>query len=407
MGSLLAAPFAPLVSLSTYRAAAYLALALGIGFGEFLLLVVGGATGISLSIVWIGVPVLLVLLMLSRSLAAFDRTLANGLLGLQIEAPAASRHVEGSLWRRLVWLVRSPSTWRSLVWLALRLPLAVVCATVVGVVALAGALLLVMPWTTLADASLAGRCASIAGGGAAVLLALHLIDLSGFVHAGVAARLLGPSRREALAMARVEAERATAQADLARELHDSVGHSLTAAVLQASAARKVQASDPAFVASALAAIETQGREALQELDRVLGLLRDESGSKRETPGLDGLDGLFARTRAAGLPLAITQTGDPGGVSPELGREAYRIVQEALTNAMRHALGAATSVSVAYGSEALELRVENGPGAALEPARESGGRGLSGVSERVRRLGGTLEVGPRPDGGYALRAVLPL
>ena len=71
------------------------------------------------------------------------------------------------------------------------------------------------------------------------------------------------------------------------------------------------------------------------------------------------------------------------------------------------MGAATSVSVAYGSEALELRVENGPGAALEPARESGGRGLSGVSERVRRLGGTLEVGPRPDGGYALRAVLPL
>ena len=406
MGRALLVPIAPLWSTRTWLSAVYLALALAIGFAEFLVLVIGGAIGIGLSIVWIGLPILVLLLALSRSIAAFDRGLANSLLGVEIEAPSAARRFDGSIWRRLGQLVRSPSTWRALIWLAIRFPLALLAAIPPLACVTAGYVLLQLPRSDLLDASVGARTASVVAGIAMVLLALHVIDLGGFVHARVARWMLGPSRRETLALAQVRAERASAQADLARELHDSVGHSLTAAVLQATAARKVLDQDPAFAATALEAIETQGREALQELDRVLGLLRHERADDARAPGLDGLDALFARTRAAGLALTVEQRGNLADATPELGRAAYRIIQEGLTNVMRHASGAIANVSIAVADGSLTIAITNGPGTQLEPDRASGGRGLRGVRERVSGLGGTLEVGPTPDGGYALRAVLP-
>ena len=247
----------------------------------------------------------------------------------------------------------------------------------------------------------------VAGGLALLVLTAHLVDALAWIHGALARALLGPSRAEELASLAARTEQAAARADLARELHDSVGHSVTAAVLQASAARRVLGTDPAFVDEALTAIEDQGRVALDELDRVLAVLRDERGETRPAPTLADVDELVARTRAAGIQLAITRSGDFERVPAVVGREAYRVLQEALTNVMRHASGATAAVALTVGERTLELSVDNGPGTAIQPGRTGGGNGLRGVRERVRALDGTLTTAERPDGGYMLRAELPL
>jgi len=239
------------------------------------------------------------------------------------------------------------------------------------------------------------------------VLAAHVVDGFAWVHGTLARALLGPPRAEELAVLTARSERADARADLARELHDSVGHSVTAAVLQASAARRVLGTDPAFVDEALGAIEAQGRDALEELDRVLAVLRNEQGETRPAPTLADVDALLARTRAAGQSLAVTRTGDLERVPAAVGREAYRVLQEALTNVMRHASGAPVTVSLAADEHTLVLSVENGPGTALARDRQSGGNGLRGVRERLRALDGTLTTAETPGGGYSLRAELPL
>jgi signal transduction histidine kinase len=406
--------FAPLWRLRTYAAALYLALALPIGVTAFVLLTVGGALGAGLAVIWIGVPILLALLATSRAFAAFDRGLANRLLGTAIPAPAAQRSHGGSLWTQVKALVRSPTTWRSILWLGLRFPLSLVAFCVPVVVAGVGLALIVAPFTSaftgshrVLDASGATAALCIAGGCALVVLTAHVIDGIAWIHAALARSLLGPSRGEELALLAVRSERAESRADLARELHDSVGHSVTAAVLQASAARRVLHSDPKFADEALAAIEVQGREALEELDRVLAVLRDETGATRPAPTLEDVDELFSRTRATGQPLAVTLSGDFERVPAAVSREAYRVLQEALTNVMRHASGSAATVSLAVGERVLELSVDNGPGVAIDPERASGGNGLRGVRERLRALDGTLTTSETGDGGYTLRAELPL
>jgi signal transduction histidine kinase len=262
--------FAPLWRARTYAGALYLALALPIGLAAFLLLIVGGALGAGLAVVWIGVPILLVLLATSRAFAAFDRGLANRLLGTAIPAPDAQRTRGGSLWTQVKALVRSPTTWRSILWLALRFPLSLLAFCAPLVVAAAGVGLIIAPFTSaftgahrVLDVSGATAAVCVAGGLALLVLTAHVIDAIAWIHGALAGRLLGPSRGEELALLAARSERADARAQLARELHDSVGHSVTAAVLQASAARRVLESDPKFADEALAAIEAQGREALE------------------------------------------------------------------------------------------------------------------------------------------------
>src|SRR5262249_38277540 len=144
-----------------------------------------------------------------------------------------------------------------------------------------------------------------------------------------------------------------------------------------------------------------------ELDRVLAVLRDEPSAPRPAAGLAEVDELVARTRAAGLPLTLERRGDFATVPAAVGREVYRVLQEALTNVLRHASGASTTVLIAtYGTE-LELMVENGPGPPIAPERANGGRGLRGMAERIGAVGGTLQHGPDGAGGYRLRAVFPL
>jgi signal transduction histidine kinase len=407
-------PFAPIWRPRTYAAALYVLLAFPIGLTAFLLLVVGGAVGVGLSIVWVGIPILVGLLAASRAFAAFDRGLANRLLGTGIPAPAAQRSRGGSVWSQVKSLVSSGTTWRSILWLTLRFPLGLAAFVAIVTIAGAGLALIIAPFTDAfvdayrpIDISGASEALCVVGGLALLLLSAHVSDGFAWVHGALARGLLGPSRGEEIAALAARSERADARADLARELHDSVGHSVTAAVLQASAARRVLHTDPAFVDEALSAIEAQGRDALEELDRVLAVLRNEAGETRPAPTLADVDALLARTRAAGVSLAITRSGDLERVPAAVGREAYRVLQEALTNVMRHATGADATVSLAVGEHSLSLAVENGPGAALAPGRGSGGNGLRGVRERLRALGGSLTTSETPGGGYALHAELPL
>ena len=210
-----------------------------------------------------------------------------------------------------------------------------------------------------------------------------------------------------------EAHRQAAVADerrrLAREMHDIVAHSISVMVVQAGGARRILDRDPARAAEAAARIEQTGREALTEMRRLLGVLRpaDQRGELEPQPGLDGLDALVERARAAGLPVEVHVVGErrelPGGVD----LAAYRVVQEALTNCLRHAGAAPTAVTVRYGDEALELEIADGGPGAASTSGDGRGHGLVGMRERVRVHGGELEAGPRPGGGFTVRARLPV
>ena len=212
-------------------------------------------------------------------------------------------------------------------------------------------------------------------------------------------RAAGLERAHAKAVAH---ERAT----IARELHDVIAHSVSVMTVQAGAARLLLAEDPPRARESLIAVEETGRQALAEMRRLLGILR---GDEHETglapqPGIADLDALVEHVRAAGLPVDVVVEGEPQRLPPGIDLAAYRVVQEALTNALKHAGAARAQVSIRYGVTALELAVTNN-GQVRENGR--GGHGLVGMRERVTLYGGKFEAGPRRGGGYAVRASLPL
>jgi signal transduction histidine kinase len=198
------------------------------------------------------------------------------------------------------------------------------------------------------------------------------------------------------------------RARLARELHDVIGHTVNVMVIQAGAGRRILASDREQAARAFQTIESTGRDALEELDRLLGILRtDEDEPHLAPPGLDHLRALAGRFEDAGLPVEITVEGDEVALPRSLDQSAYRIIQEALTNALRHAGGTVAHVAVRYGGDQLELEVAN-DGRGREPTpRAEGGRGLVGIRERVALFGGDLQAGPRAGGGFVVRCRFPL
>jgi signal transduction histidine kinase len=194
---------------------------------------------------------------------------------------------------------------------------------------------------------------------------------------------------------------------IARELHDVVAHAISLMVLQARGGRRMLADDPDETRHALDAIEHAGEQALVEMRRLLGLLRHGEGepSLAPPPSLSRIEELVAGIRASGLPVEMAIEGDPVELPPGVDVSAYRIVQEALTNALKHAGPAHAKVTVTYGAEAVDLAiVDDGRGV---PAVNGGGYGLAGMRERVAIYGGSLESGPGPGGGYALRVRLPL
>jgi signal transduction histidine kinase len=202
---------------------------------------------------------------------------------------------------------------------------------------------------------------------------------------------------------------------IARELHDVVGHSVSLIVVQAQA-QALAAGEPDHDRATLLSLADSGRRAMTELHRMLGVLRigecEDGAERAPQPGVDDLDALVADARAAGLDASLSLEGARRPLPPAVELSAYRIVQEALTNVVRHAGAARADVVVRFAPRQLELRVEDDGGTRPEPAdvaaASRGGHGLIGMRERVALFGGSLDAGPRRDGaGFLVQAVLPL
>ena len=210
-------------------------------------------------------------------------------------------------------------------------------------------------------------------------------------------------QRERAAPRAAAAERAR----IARELHDVIAHNVSVMVIQAGGARLVLDADVDRAEASLRAVEQAGNEALAEMRRLLGLLgEDEPRALAPQPGLNDLPALIAGARKAGLDTTLWTDGDACPVSPALDLCAYRVVQEALTNAIKYAAPARADISVRWRTDQLELDVldSGGNGTGRAPG---GGHGLIGMRERVTMHGGTLEHGPTAAGGFEIRALIPV
>ncbi|MEV6167396.1 histidine kinase [Streptomyces sp. NPDC051954] len=218
----------------------------------------------------------------------------------------------------------------------------------------------------------------------------------------MARRLLGPSPAERLAAMEERTERLLERTRIARELHDSIGHALTVAVVQAGAARA--AGDPAFTDRALDAIEETGRAALEDLERVLGILRESDRPVSSRPTLIDADRLLESARASGAKVDAELTGAVDTLPGPVSREGYRILQESLTNVLRHAGAVPVRVRIAVAEGTLGLEVRNPLTAEIPgPGR---GSGLRGIRERAALLGGSAQTGP-DQGDWQVHVELPL
>lgn len=219
-------------------------------------------------------------------------------------------------------------------------------------------------------------------------------------------------RERMLARERVDRVRATLAEErtrIARELHDIVAHSVSVMVLQANAGERIVGTRPEQAAQNLAAIQATGRQALAELRRLLGVLRgDESvdGERAPQPRISDVQDLALQAQQAGLETTVTSEGDATRLPEAIQLSAYRIIQEALTNILRHAGASHATILIRCTSSTLEVEVQDDGKRASQPA-ESAGHGLVGMRERVQLFGGDLRTGPQPGGGFRVLARLPL
>jgi signal transduction histidine kinase len=241
-----------------------------------------------------------------------------------------------------------------------------------------------------------------AAGLVALLLLVHLVVACGVLLGRLAPALLGPTAAERLAELERRTEQLAERNRLARELHDSVGHALSVVTLQASAAGRVLDADPEFARTALGAIEESARAALTDLDHVLGLLREERHDRTPQWTLADLPRLLD---TAGVSVESTVEGKLDAVPPAVSREAYRIVQEGLTNVLRHAGKVPVALRLVAGDDRLELDLEN-PLGERTGARAGGGHGLRGMRERVTVLGGQMTAGAH-EGRWRVSVRIPL
>jgi signal transduction histidine kinase len=229
--------------------------------------------------------------------------------------------------------------------------------------------------------------------------------------AGTAIRLRRERERDLTDHAAdLERQRETAVAEerrrIARELHDVVSHAISITVLHARGGRRVLDDDPVEAREAFTVIERTNAQALGDMRRLLGLLRESTvdASYEPPPSVAMLEPLVAQLRESGLDVSLAVSGDPAAIPPGIGLSAYRIVQEALTNVLRHAAGARADVAITCGERDLEVTiVDDGTGA---PASPGTGHGLIGMGERVSVAGGHLETGSVDGGGFRVRALLP-
>jgi signal transduction histidine kinase len=227
-----------------------------------------------------------------------------------------------------------------------------------------------------------------------------------FIAAEALARAeLAERTREEEARARVDEERLR----IAREVHDTVAHAIAIINVQSGVTAHVLDKRPEQARETLEAIERTSSRALQEMRAILGVLRDDNDGRAPHPGLGQIDELTAKAREAGLDVALEATAPPPQVPSAVGSAVYRILQESITNVIRHAGPTRVTVALDYGADTVEVRVtdEGRREGSGETGVDEPGRGILGMRERCRLLGGELDAGPRPGGGFAVTARLPL
>lgn len=417
----------PIFQARTYRHLIYLALAFPLGLIYFIFLVTGISLGLGLVVIWVGVPILFGMLLAWRGIGTFERGLHRGLLATDIPEPTTALLGEGRLWDRIKALLRDGTTWRTLAWLFIRFPAGI--ATFVILVTLGSVAAVFLGSPLIIPLDLTRWNINIEDDFLRInewtptevdlwwLVPVGIILFIAFFHVvnGLAAifrvtgaALLGPSVRERTAALETRATEAETRTRLAHELHDSIGHAVTLMVVQAGAGRKVFETDPNFARESLEIIEKTGRTSLGELDRVLSILREDGAAAVEPPAPDlgDLDALVARVREADIPVTLAVSGAVNDVPRDLQRAAYRVVQEALTNVMRHAQSA-TTVSVAALPASLEIEVTNAPSGNTSGRATGDGRGILGMRERVAAYRGASEIGPTLEGGYRVWVRFPL
>jgi signal transduction histidine kinase len=411
--------YGPMIDPRTYLEVLYLVAGLVFGILWFVVLVTLYAVGVSTIIVWVGVLIIVGTQALLRPIGVIERAQVRLLLGQPIPAPeplavkpaTGSTHPRwASLVRRSSALCRDAHSWRVAAWTGFRLlmgPIGFAFAVLYVVVALA--LLLaplgmidfggdhgyVSPWILWL-----GPLAFPVVTPALAWTVRGLADL----HRLVASPLLGPDASELHRRTIARASRAEEQIRIDQELHDSIGHMVSMIVVQAGAGAHVFDQDPAFAKRALRNIEERGRSALGELDRIIARIRGGNNeSHTPLPGAADLADLLDGARDAGVKvgarLALSE------VPPAVGRGIYRVIQEALTNAAKHAPGSTVDVAVIQDMSLVAVSVTN---TTTHPVVgvTNGGSGLQGIRDRVSLLGGHATVGPRPKGGFAVRAILP-
>ena len=388
-----------LLSARTYMRQIYVLLgsALVLAFGLVDLGLVGSMVSAEVSmpvLLAVAIPVVVVppvLLGLVPAVRQVEAVAAESLLGVEF--------VDGTPGPATTW----PQRRRTSAWFVLHLVAGLLAGVALAIVVPLGITAIVRPLAS--DKS--GIWWYVPAGVGMLIGAVAVCIVLGAVVTALAPRLLGPSVDDRLHALEQRAARLSERTRLARELHDSVGHALSLVVVQAGAARKVRDTDPTFVDGALEAVEAAARTALTDLDQVLGLLRDEesadSGEHRPVADLAQLDSLVVATRRAGLDVSLTVDGEVERMPAVVSRESYRIVQEALTNALRHG-GSPVVIRLSVQTEALVIEAIN----PLSPGRRSrrDGRGLRGIQERVAVLGGDMTAGADDD-RWRLRVRLPL
>lgn len=426
----------------TWASLLYLLLGLPLGVLWFTWAVTMYAVGAALVIIWVGIPILVFTQMSMRWIGAVERGQANGLLGAGIDRPQPVRPRPGAAgavnwWMRSVhWSgarMHDAHAWRVAVWSLVRGvlgPLGFAVALVA--VLLPVSLLFSAVMYTLNDLGVIPQGWEQVDGGndwqgpwwylaypVGVLLAVAgawLVRAMGRVHVPLARWALGSCESERVRRATERAELAEERVRIDQELHDSIGHMITMTIVQAGAGAHVFDSDPEFARQALRNIEQRGRAAMGELDRIIAELRgDDSEARAPLPGIADVPALIDSSRAAGMEIDATvnldggaagDAGAPLDVAPAVGRAVFGVVREALTNAAKHAPGAAVTVTVQPDADALAIRVTNGAPAVAPAPAQAGRRGVAGMRDRIALLGGASRIGPTKD-GFEVLALVPL
>lgn len=397
----------PLVAASTYTRGFHLFTALALGVAVALVypgLEENDGVADGLALLTAPIPILVAFGLLAEA-RRFEGFLARLLLRPGDESDIAVTRSQG-------WADR----WRTALWLVLRVELAWLGLALTGQAMFTGVAMIAAPGTDgglefsgLTFAGGAGHWWLIPLGLLVVVAAIYYLAGVGWLLTRLGTKLLGPSASERLAIAERRTEQLLEHNRLARELHDSIGHALSVTVLQAGAARQLLDADPGFAERALEAIEETGRQALEDLERMLLLLRDAPEPAAPRPGLPEVKTLVDTTRGAGASVALRISGALDVVPAVISREGYRIVQESLTNVLRHAGPVPIDVTVAVDDHDVELTVLNSApaaGAERSVVGAGSGSGLRGIRERAALLGGEATAGAQ-DGYWRVHVRLPL